>query len=382
MCYKNCRMNENMKANCFLRTGITTGACSQAAAKASAVMLTAGKVIDRIEIELPNGETRTVSLIKQELKGKYVRCSVIKDSGEEDKDVTNGIEIVCKIQEKEGAGIELKGGRGVGRVTRPGLAVEVGEYAINPVPRQMIIRDVTGILPRERGFVVEISVPEGERIAKQTYNPRLGVEGGISIIGTTGIVKPKSRESYKKSLIVELNVAKAAGYKTIFIASGYLGERLLTGHFGIAEQQIIKVGDHVGFMLEQCLNKGIKKTMVIGHIGKLAKVAAGLFNTHSKTGDARMETIAAYAAANGADRELVRKILNLELAEAAIDLLKKNSITGVFDDIAGRVTERCLQYCRNKLEVAAVILSLKGEVIGKYPKDIFNSIPGKYKTLS
>ena len=171
--------------------------------------------------------------------------------------------------------------------------------------------------------------------------------------------------------MVELNVATAAKFKTIFIASGYLGERLLTKEYNISKQQIIKVGDHVGFMLEACLEKRIKKVMVIGHIGKLVKVAAGLFNTHSKTGDARMETIAAYAALNGASQNLVKEILNVTLAEATIDLLKENNLLCTFDTIAKKVTQRCRQLCREKIEIASVLLSLKGEVVGAYPKNIF-----------
>ena len=354
------------------KIGITTGSCAQAAAHACAVMLSTGKKIDTVEIELPNKMRRTVLLVNQKISQDYACCGVIKDSGEEEKDVTNGIEISCRIRKTNEPGIVLKGGDGVGKVTRPGLAVGVGEWAINPIPWKMIMRDVSEILPKEgKGFEVEISVSEGKRIAQQTYNPRLGVEGGISIIGTTGLVKPKSQESYKKSLLAELNVSVATGYKNIFIASGYLGERLLTEKYNISDQQIIKVGDHVGFMLEQCASRGVKKAMLIGHIGKLVKVAAGLFNTHSKTGDARMETIAAYAALNGASQDLIKAILNVTLAEATIDLLKENNLLCTFDTIAKKVTQRCRQLCREKIEIVSVLLSLKGEVVGTHPKDIF-----------
>ena len=354
-----------------VRTGLTTGACAQAAAKGCALMLVSGSIVNSVEIELPNGENREVRLIKQKANKNYAGCTVIKDSGEEDKDVTNGIEIVCEIREAQEPGIALKGGLGVGKVTCPGLPVDVGEWAINPAPRRMIMRDVSQVLPEKGGYVVEISVPEGERIAEQTYNPRLGIEGGISIIGTSGLVRPKSQESYKKSLLVELNVAIAAGYKAIFIASGYLGERLLIENYNIPQQQIIKVGDHIGFMLEQCAAKGVAKVMLIGHIGKLSKVAAGLFNTHYKTGDARLETIAAYAALNGAGRDIVRELLGLKLAEAAIDVLRNKGFMAAFDDIAGRAAERAIELCKGGIDAAVVLLSLKGEVVGKFPEDIF-----------
>lgn len=354
-----------------VRTGLTTGACAQAAAKGCALMLVSENIISSVEIKLPNGENRVIKLIKQKITEDCAGCAVIKNSGEEDKDVTNGIEIVCEIKKTQKLGITLKGGRGVGKVTCPGLPVDVGEWAINPAPRKMIMRDVSQVLPEKGGYIVEISVPEGERIAEQTYNPRLGIEGGISIIGTSGLVLPKSQESYKKSLLVELNVAIAAGYKAIFIASGYLGERLLIENYNIPRQQIIKVGDHIGFMLEQCAAKGVAKVMLMGHIGKLSKVAAGLFNTHYKTGDARLETIAAYAALNGAGRDVVKELLGLKLAEAAIDVLKNKGFMAAFDDIAGRAAERVIELCKGSMDVTVVLLSLKGEVIGKFPEDIF-----------
>ena len=355
------------------KIGITTGGCAQAAAYACAVMLSTGKKIDSVEIELPNKMRRAMPLVNQQISQGYACCGVIKDSGEEDNDVTNGIAIVCEIIKQNKSGIFIEGGEGVGTVTRPGLAVKVGEYAINPTPKKMILRDVSSLLSttKNEGYIVRISIPKGKEIARRTYNPRLGIVDGISIIGTTGVVKPKSQESYKKSLMVELNVATAAGFKTIFIASGYLGERLLTGEYNVSDQQIIKVGDHVGYMLEACLEKGIKKVMVIGHIGKLVKVAAGLFNTHSKTGDARMETIAAYAALNGASQDLVKEILDVTLAEATIDLLKKNNLLCAFDTIAEKATQRCRQLCQGKIEIVSVLLSLKGEVVGAYPENIF-----------
>jgi cobalt-precorrin-5B (C1)-methyltransferase len=358
----------------MLRKGVTTGACAQAAAKAAACLLVKQRKIKSVEVELPNGEKKVFSLIGQNVGKDYARCAVIKDAGDEN-DVTDGIKICCEIRRNNIKGLTIKGGQGVGLVTKSGLAVPPGEYAINPVPRQMILRDVSRILSPDEGFVVEISVPEGEEIAKKTYNPRLGIEGGISIIGTTGIVEPKSQEAYKTSLSLELNIAKANGYKVIFLTSGYLGEKLLKSRFKIKEEAIIKIGDYVDFMLKECIQKSISKVVLIGHIGKLAKVAAGLFNTHSKFGDARLETIAAYAASCGAESELVNKILKLKLAEEAIEILKENNLMMTFDKIAKRVVERANEYCKDRLKLACIMLSLKGEIIGSWPKDI----TGKYK---
>ena len=353
-----------------LRKGVTTGACAQAAAKACAIMLTGQRKIKSVEVELPNGEKKKFLLVEQKFDKDYARCGVIKDAGDEN-DVTDGIKIYCEIRRTDVTGLSIRGGCGVGVVKKPGLAVPVGEYAINPVPRQVILRDVSSILPVDgKGFVVEISAPGGEKIAKRTYNPRLGIEGGISIIGTTGIVEPKSQEAYKVSLSLELNVAKAGGHKTIFLSSGYLGEKLLKDRFGIEDSAIVKVGDYIGFMLGQCVEKDISKVVLIGHIGKLAKVAAGLFNTHSKFGDGRLETIAAYAGSCDATPEIIREILGLRLAEESVEILRKNNLMLTFNKIAERVVERANEYCNGKLKLACIILSLKGEIIGAEPEDM------------
>ena len=352
-----------------LRKGVTTGACAQAAVKACALMLGKQKRMESIEIELPNGEKKTFFLIEQNAGKDYARCGVIKDAGD-DVDVTDGIKIFCEIRRSNTKGLSIKGGSGVGVVTKPGLPMPVGEYAINPVPRRMILRDAGKILPADKGFIIEISAPEGEKISKKTYNSRLGIKGGISIIGTTGIVEPKSQEAYKASLSLELNVARANGHKMIFLACGYIGEKLLKGEFNVKEEAIIKIGDYVGFMLNECVEKGISKVVLIGHIGKLAKVAAGLFNTHSKFGDARLETIAAYAASCGAEQKIVNEILKLKLAEAAIEILRQNNLMSAFNKIAKRVVERANEHCGGKLELACILLSLNGEIIGAEPEDI------------
>ncbi len=356
-----------------LRKGVTTGACAQAAAKACAIMLVKQRKVKSVEVELPNGEKKKFLLIEQRFDRDYAKCSVIKDAGDED-DVTDGIKICCEVRRTDVKGLTIKGGCGVGVVTKLGLAVPVGEYAINPVPRQIILRDVRSILPVDKeGFIVEITVPEGEKIARKTYNPRLGIKDGISIIGTTGIVEPKSQEAYKASLSLELNVAKANGHKTIFLVSGYIGEKLLKKQ-DIKESAIIKIGDYVGFMLEQCVEKDISKVVLVGHIGKLAKVAAGLFNTHSKFGDARLETIAAHAGSCGAASEIVCEILKLRSAEESIEVLRKNNLMLTFNKIAGRVVERANEYSSGKLKLVCVILSLSGEIIGAEPENLGESL--------
>lgn len=346
--------------------GVSTGACAQAAAKACALMLLNQKKVSSVEITLPAGMVKRFDVKKQKFTRKSAHCSVIKYSSDPG-DVTDGIEICCYISKTETGGVSITGGSGVGIVTRPGLAVPAGKHAINPVPRAMISREVTALLPIDKGFSVTISVPRGKEIAPKTYNPRLGIQGGISIIGTTGIVEPKSEDAYKRSLSLELNVAKAAGHKTIFLASGYIGENLLKQKFAASEDAIIKIGDHVGFMLKECVQKNIRNVVLAGHIGKLVKVAGAIFNTHSKHGDARLEIIAAYAAACGAKTALVRKLLKLKLAEESVELLKKNKLTRVFDIIAQKAVEKSLELCENKLTLQCLLLTLEGNIAGSYP---------------
>jgi len=308
-----------------LRYGFTTGACAQAAAKGAALILAGQKIISSVEVCLPNEEKHSFELINQHFDNSSASCSVIKDAGDEKEDVTHGIEICASVSRQDNSCISLSAGPGVGTVTLPGLPVAVGEAAVNPVPRRMIFRDVGKVLNTDRGYNIEISVPEGQKTALKTYNPRLGIVGGISIIGTRGRVIPKSLKAFKESLIVSLKAAKAQKIPTVFLASGYIGERVLKDIYQQDEKGILTMGDHLGFMLDECCTQKIKKIVIIGHVGKIAKLAAGLFNTHCSYGDARLETLAAHAALQGANQETVKELLELKLAEAAIDILKEKS---------------------------------------------------------
>lgn len=367
------------KKEVLYRCGFTTGACAQAAAKAAAFMLANGKIIDSIDIELPNKEVHSFAVINQKLEKDSVSCGVIKDSGDDKQDVTDGIEICVQVKRIDGGEIKLTAGPGVGVVTLPGLAVACGEPAINPVPRQMIVRDVGDIFSEGEGFCVEISAAGGNEIAEKTYNPRLGIRGGISIIGTRGTVVPKSQEAYKATICLAIGVASGRRSSGICLVAGNIGERLLREKYLIPDENIVMVGDYVGFSLEQCLKKGISNVIYVGHIGKAVKVAAGLFNTHYSFGDARLETIAAYAAAQGGKGELINRILKLKLAEASIELLKNNGLMPVFDRIAKVASGRLQEMCAKKINIEILILSLSGEVIGSYPKVKANKIWQKYQ---
>ena len=348
-----------------LKKGFTTGSCAQAAAKAAVMMLTSGKIVETVEILTASGAELNISLSDMEIGDGFARCAVIKDSGD-DPDITNGAKVFAEARFSGQPGIILKGGKGVGRVTKPGLAVAVGEWAINPVPRKMILQELKPYLEK-KGFEVTISVPRGEELAKQTFNPRLGIEGGISILGTTGIVEPKSLAAYKASLSLQLDVIKAAGQVRAALVPGYVGEKFCKEVLGIKDDIIVKTGDHIGFMFEECAKKGIREVVFAGHIGKLVKVANGQFNTHCQHGDGRVDTIARYSRLANAPEDIIRELSSQETAEAAGEILKKNNLTAVFDMLAKAVVEKLNELVNSALEIKCYILSLQGEVLGGSP---------------
>jgi cobalt-precorrin-5B (C1)-methyltransferase len=344
-----------------LRSGFTTGTCAQAAAKASAMMLINQKALDQIEVETPSGKILNLKLIDQRIGKNFAQCGVIKDSGD-DPDVTNGVKIYVEVtfidNQKE---VRIAGGEGVGLVTKPGLPVEIGESAINPVPRKMISRELSQLLPPDKGFKATISVANGRELASRTFNSQLGILGGISIIGTTGIVEARSTKGYKTTLSLQLDMLKAARHESCALVLGYLGEKFCRNELKLSKDLIVKIGDHVGFMLEECAKKKISKVLLVGHIGKLVKVANGQFNTHIKFGDNRIKTIAAYAKTCGAKNEVIREIVKQSAAEATIEILQKNRLTSVFFKIAKDIVTKI-----KGLPTSCVILSLKGNALARY----------------
>ncbi|MBM2830960.1 MAG: cbiD [Dehalococcoidia bacterium] len=346
-------------------------------------MLTSGKPVAEVEVETASGVRLKLGVIGQapstgsgqafqqaQDAGGFARCGVIKDSGD-DPDVTDGTEIYAEVRLIPGGeGIRILGGRGVGTVTKPGLPVPPGEPAINPGPRRMIAQEVAALLPllqRDCGAEVTISVPDGERLAAMTYNPRLGIVGGISILGTSGIVEPRSEEAYRATLSLQVKVARAAGLRKVALCPGYLGERFCNRELGMPEDAIIRVGDHVGFALGECAKSGVEEVLLVGHLGKLVKVAVGIFNTHHTMGDARMETIAAYAALCGAGQDVVKEIMAQDTAEATVAILRQHDLMAVFDRITEAVARRASRLANGVLAVECVILDLKGEVLGRCP---------------
>ncbi len=343
-----------------LRKGFTTGTCAAAAAKAAALLLR-GERRARVSVALPSGERVSLGIAQLEVRGGRARACVRKDAGD-DPDVTNGALICAEVRRRSGEGVVIKAGEGVGVVTKPGLAVQVGEPAINPVPREMIRRAVREALP-EGGVEVKVEVPLGRELALRTMNPKLGIVGGISILGTSGIVEPWSESAFRRSLVPQIDVALSAGFEEVVLTPGKIGERSALRR-GVPGDAVVQCGNYVGYMLEQCAERGIKGALLFGHAGKLVKVAAGIFNTHSRVADARLETLAAYAAEAGAPQGLVSRVLRSATAEEAVGVLLTGGYGGVLNRIAERASERAVERTGGKLKVGTALINLKGEVIG------------------
>jgi cobalt-precorrin-5B (C1)-methyltransferase len=349
----------------FLKYGITTGASAAAAAKAAVLTLVGGKV-DSVVIPTPIGLRFEIPIKStQKLSDCTAVATVIKDAGE-DIDVTDGLNITATVTLTPNNGeVTITSGEGVGKVTKPGLQVPVGEPAINPVPRKMITDAVKEALPQGKGAQVVITVPEGVKVAEKTMNAKLGVVGGISILGTTGVVKPLSQEACRRSLVPQIDVALAHQYERVFFVPGSIGEKIAKQLFHVPDAQIVQTGDFVGYMLDKAVEKGVKEIVFLGHSGKLVKLAAGIFNTHYRMGDARNEVIAANAASVGADTATVNALLQSNTTDEATELLNKKGLTqAVYDKIAQKIYNRLTERTQTKIKFSIIIVSMDGKILG------------------
>lgn len=349
----------------FLKYGVSTGACAAAASKAAVVALLSGPV-EHVVIPTPIGIRFEIPVRdSKKLSDDTAVATVIKNAGD-DIDVTNGIEISATVKLTDEGKITIRRGVGVGVVTKPGLQVPIGESAINPVPRKMITDAIAEVLPKGKGAEVIITVPEGEKVAEKTQNSKLGIVGGISILGTTGVVKPLSMEACRRSLVPQLDVALARGYTRVFFVPGNIGERITKQLFNVADDQIVQTGDFVGYMLDKAVERGFKEIVLVGHSGKLVKLAAGIFNTHHKMGDARNEVIAAYAGAVGASTQTIRQLLQANTTEEATEILQKVGLQqATYDSIAQRVNVKLAERSKNKICFSVVIVSMDGKILGQ-----------------
>lgn len=321
-------------------------------------MLLSREKIDIVGIDTPKGWPLEIEVFDGYFDEHSASCSVIKDAGD-DPDITDGVKVFVKIIQKPEVGIIFKGGIGVGTVTLKGLSIPVGEPAINPVPREMITREMMKVIKEydaEGGYEVEISIPDGVELAKRTFNPKLGIEGGLSVVGTSGIVEPMSEEALKASMKLELAMLKTKGAETIIFVPGNYGKDFAES-MDLRLDVLIKTSNFIGFMFEEAERMGFKKILLIGHLGKLVKVAGGLFNTHSAVADGRMEILAAHCALLGGSRECVRKIMNSTTTDEATDYLQAENLPGYFDHLAEAVKKRCMAKVYQNIEVEVVLFS-------------------------
>jgi cobalt-precorrin-5B (C1)-methyltransferase len=358
-----------------LRTGYTTGTCAAAATKAALSTLVNGEKLARVNVSLPKDKNIIIDIawIKYENE-KSVTAAVIKDAGD-DPDVTNGAEICVTVSFLETVNrIIIDGGIGVGRVTKPGLGLEIGKAAINPTPLKMIKQAIDEIIGQQKnryGLSVTISVPKGEEISKRTDNPRLGIIGGISILGTTGIVIPYSTASFAASIRQSIDVSKAMGSDYVILTTGGRSEDFARGIFGnsIADHAYIQIGDFIGFSIKQCAIKKIKKAYVIGFIGKLTKMAMGIKQTHVKGSHVDMNFLADLTSRCGANNELIKKIRLANTARHVGELVDQSGLNIFYDVLCEEVYNHLSKYSPSELQIKIMLLDFNGKIIGKYPKD-------------
>lgn len=319
-----------------MRYGFTTGSCAAAAAAAACYMLLTGRKKEEMTILTPKGISYTAKLVDISINESSAACAIVKDGGD-DPDITTGAHIVAEVaflqkesQQKDKTDavqqIIIRGGKGVGRVTKPGLDQPVGEAAINHVPREMIekeVRRICALCDYNGKLQVTISVPEGEEIAQKTFNPRLGITGGISILGTSGIVEPMSSRALLDTIQVELRQKKAMGQQMIAVTPGNYGLDFMKEAFAYDLDKSVKCSNFIGNTIDMAAETGFCGMLLTGHIGKLVKVSGGIMNTHSKEGDCRMELLAAAALKSGGSKTQALEILEAVTTEEGIRLLQE-----------------------------------------------------------
>ncbi|MDN6088176.1 MAG: cobalt-precorrin-5B (C(1))-methyltransferase CbiD [Enterobacterales bacterium] len=348
------------------RKGYTTGSCATAAAKVAALMVLRQQVINQISIVTPSGVTLRLNVEQPLICGQQASAAIRKDGGD-DVDATHGMLIFAQVALNDSGSISIVGGEGVGTVTRKGIGLPVGSSAINRTPLHTIEEAVREVIGPERGAEIVIFAPEGEERAQKTYNGRLGILGGISIIGTTGIVTPMSEESWKRSLALELEMKRAQGMTSVILVPGNHGERFVQEQMQLNGDRVVTMSNFVGYMLQEAQRLGFHRVVLVGHLGKLIKVAAGIFHTHSHIADGRMETLVTRLALMGAPRELLQAVFECSTTEAAMELIEQHGLQAVYNDIAQAICARINQMLRfavQPLQCDAVLFSFDNIVLG------------------
>ena len=372
-----------------LRLGYTTGSCAAAASKAAAIMLLTGKEVSQIRLLTPKGLELELEVEDITIEKDAVSCAIRKDSGD-DPDVTHGALVYSEVSLTDEPGVSIDGGLGVGRVTKPGLDQPVGNAAINSVPRKMIrenLEEVMEMTSYEGGLSVVISIPKGVELAKKTFNPRLGIEGGISVIGTTGIVEPMSEKALTDTIMVELRQKRELGYEYVLLTPGNYGSDFIRDGLGLDPEWAVQTSNFIGDSIDMCVKLGFRGALLVGHIGKLVKIAGNMMNTHSKYGDCRMEILGSAAAAFGVKPETAEYILGCAACDEAVRVLREEGIDRETLDLVSRRIEhnldsRAFKACEEgqEFEVGAMMFSKEYGLLGETGKaeELLNRIISQY----
>lgn len=360
-----------IRNNRKMRFGYTTGTCAAAASEAAARMLLSGEEIRDISFMTPKGILLNLEILHIEKGEDFVSCAVRKGAGD-DPDMTDGLEIFSRVKKTGESKIVLDGGPGVGRVTKKGLEQPVGSAAINKVPRSMILKaaeDICSEYDYEGGLEIIISVPNGEEAAKKTFNPRLGIQGGISILGTSGIVEPMSESALIKTIEVEMRQRVENGSRFLLVTPGNYGSAYLKEHMDLPLEGAMKCSNYVGETIDMAVSMGVEGILFVSHIGKFVKVAAGIMNTHSRCADARAEVLAANAMRAGISAETALDILNTVTTDEALVLIQRE---GKLKETMKEVTDRISYYLHHRaydrMKMGAVIFSNEFGYLGETEK--------------
>ncbi len=357
-------MEEKIK----LKTGYTTGSSATAAAKAALLSIIDQKKIENIKIKLPKGTFLEIPVQSCEFESKKANCSVIKDGGD-DPDVTHGTEIIVELTFTEKINeIDIDGGIGVGVVTKPGLGLEINKAAINPVPKKMIVenlREIGGKILVEKGIKVVISVPKGKELGPKTDNPRLGIQNGISILGTSGIVIPFSTAAYAASIRQSLDVSIAMGNNIVVLTTGGRSEDFAKKIVDLPEHCFVQMGDFSGYASQQCGKKSIKRAYVVGFIGKLAKMAAGVKQTHVKGSKVDMSFLSELARKSNAEEKVIDSIKKANTARHVSEIIQENNVKGFFELICNNTYEHMRKHSEEKVSIDVILFDFEGKILAR-----------------
>ena len=353
------------------RTGFTTGTSATAASMACILSIINQKKIETVDVLLPKKSRIKININSCEFEKNNARCSVIKDGGD-DPDVTHGAEIIVDLElTSKTNSIEIDGGDGVGRVTKPGIGLEIGQAAINPTPRKMIIENLTevgkGVLEKN-GVRIVISVPKGKELGPKTDNPRIGIVGGISILGTSGIVIPYSTASFAAAIRQQLDVMLSMGDSAVVLTTGGRSEDFARKIFDLPDHSFVQFGDFSGYTISQCAKKGMNESHVCGFIGKFAKMATGVKQTHVKGSKVDMNFLSELAKQCNADKDIIEKIKNANTARNVQEIILENNTDGFFDLICSEVHKQMKSHSENKIPIEIILFNFDESVLARYPK--------------